>query len=207
MENWPHIFSKSSDSVLTAALAPSHLLPHLMFVFFTLFVALTSFPVVTFLCPPASSSESRTQNKDLFEPHKEASGGDGKSDGHILRHFFDDWPRSVQEPDSRGRSSGASPMNSATCLSISIPGNSSSSDVSLKLSTGNGDEPGHQEDGHAERGQPPLNWAAGWAVNHMASMGGPLAEALRSSNSHSSPTSVLHQLPRGTVSETSIVST
>ncbi|KAF3441703.1 hypothetical protein FNV43_RR15618 [Rhamnella rubrinervis] len=150
-----------------------------------------------------SSSESRTENKDLFEPNNEVSG-DGKSDGHILRHFFDDWPRSLPEADSRGGSI-ASPMNSATSLSISIPGNSSS-DVSLKLSTGDGDEPGHQE-GHAEREQPQLNWAAGWAMNRMASMGGPLAEALRSSNSHSSPTSVLHQLSRGSVSETSFVST
>ncbi|KAH7512121.1 growth-regulating factor 3 isoform X2 [Ziziphus jujuba] len=158
-----------------------------------------------------SSSESRTENKDLFQPHnhQELVSKDGKSDGHILRHFFDDWPRSIQEPDNGGNNSKAiaSPMNSATSLSISIPGNSSS-DVSLKLSTGNnGDEAGrHQEAVREQHRQ--LNWASGWAANHMASMGGPLAEALRSSsNSHSSPTSVLHQLPRGSVSETSFVST
>ncbi|KAJ0041454.1 hypothetical protein Pint_28224 [Pistacia integerrima] len=39
------------------------------------------------------------------------------------------------------------------------------------------------------------------------SMGGPLAEALRSSTSNSSPTSVLHQLPRSSTFEASFVST
>ncbi|TYG73752.1 hypothetical protein ES288_D04G127000v1 [Gossypium darwinii] len=76
-------------------------------------------------------------------------------------------PRSLQQPDNPAES----PMSSATCLSISMPGNSSS-DVSLKLSTGKGDQ---------------LNWAAGWASNQVASMGGPLAEALRSSMSNSQP--------------------
>ncbi|TYJ39730.1 hypothetical protein E1A91_A04G089400v1 [Gossypium mustelinum] len=76
-------------------------------------------------------------------------------------------PRSLQQPDNHAES----PMSSATCLSISMPGNSSS-DVSLKLSTGNGDQ---------------LNWAAGWASYQAASMGGPLAEALRSSISNSQP--------------------
>ncbi|KAK8303036.1 hypothetical protein V6Z11_D04G125100 [Gossypium hirsutum] len=75
--------------------------------------------------------------------------------------------RSLQQPDNPAES----PMSSATCLSISMPGNSSS-DVSLKLSTGKGDQ---------------LNWAAGWASNQVASMGGPLAEALRSSMSNSQP--------------------
>ncbi|XVE96481.1 hypothetical protein REPUB_Repub02eG0225600 [Reevesia pubescens] len=125
---------------------------------------------------------------------------DNRSDGHILRHFFDDWPRSLQEPDNAG--TNPSQMNSATCLSISMPGNSSS-DVSLKLSTGNGDQLGSQDN---QRDQPQLNWATGWTSNQMASMGGPLAEALRSS-SNSSPASILHQLPRGTASETGYVST
>ncbi|XP_022744142.1 growth-regulating factor 3 [Durio zibethinus] len=145
-----------------------------------------------------SSSESKNEHRGLFEAHTEV---DNRSDGHILRHFFDDWPRSLQESDNSG--TNASRMNSATCLSISIPGNSSS-DVSLKLSTGNGDQLGSRDN---ERDQPQLNWAAGWASNHVASMGGPLAEALRSSTSNSSPTSVLHQLPRGSASETSYVST
>ncbi|XVF07725.1 hypothetical protein REPUB_Repub06bG0164400 [Reevesia pubescens] len=145
-----------------------------------------------------SSSESKNEHKGLFEVQNEV---DNRSDGHILRHFFDDWPRSLQEPDNAG--TNASPMNSATSLSISMLGNSSS-DVSLKLSTGNGDQLGPQD---SKRDQPQLNWAAGWASNQVASMGGPLAEALRSSTSNSSPTSVLHQLPRGSASEISYVST
>ncbi|PPS12923.1 hypothetical protein GOBAR_AA07711 [Gossypium barbadense] len=107
----------------------------------------------------------------------------------------------LQDPDNNG--TNASPMNSATCLTISMPGNSSS-DVSLKLSTGNGDS---RREHHQ---QPPLNWAmGGWAAsNQVASMGGPLAEALRSSStSNSSPTSVLHQLPKGSTSEISYIST
>lgn len=144
-----------------------------------------------------SSSEPKSEYKGLFEAQNEVNN---RSDGHILRPFFDDWPRSL--PDNGG--TNASPMNSGTCLSISMPGNSSS-DVSLKLSTGNADLLGQRE---SEKDQPQLNWAAGWASNHVASMGGPLAEALRSS-SNSSPTSVLHQLPRarGSASETSFVTT
>lgn len=153
--------------------------------------------LIIFLC---SSSDVKTENKS----HNEVTS-EGKSDGHILRHFFDDWPRSLQEPDNVGNSNNStSPMNSATSLSISITGNSSS-DVSLKLSTGDGEEPSPPE-AHSDREQPQLGWAAGWASNPMASMGGPLAEALRSSNSNSSPTSVLHQLPRASAAETCIVS-
>ncbi|KAG2686519.1 hypothetical protein I3760_09G009200 [Carya illinoinensis] len=148
-----------------------------------------------------SCSGSKTENKGLFEAQNDAVNG--KSDGHILRHFFDDWPRSLQESDNAG--SNASPMNSATCLSISMPENSSS-DVSLKLSTGNGDVPGSR-DGNAEPEQPQMNWAAGWSTNQVASMGGPLAEALRSSTSNLSPTSVLHQLHRASASEASFVGT
>ncbi|KAE8098502.1 hypothetical protein FH972_016559 [Carpinus fangiana] len=159
-------------------------------------------PSVDLLHLSQSSLGFKTENKGLFEAQNEASA-DGKSDGHILRHFFDDWPRSsLQESDNTG--SNASPMNSSTCLSISMLENSPS-DVSLKLSTGNGDEPGSR-DSNAEPGQPQLNWAAGWATNQVASMGGPLAEALRSSTSNSSPTSVLHQLPRGHATEASLVS-
>ncbi|KAM5559558.1 growth-regulating factor 3 [Rosa sericea] len=135
---------------------------------------------------------------DLLQlKQREVSGG-VQSDNHILRPFFDDWPGQLQEPDN-GRGN-ASSMNTATSLSISIRGNTSS-DVSLKLSTGNGVEPGQESE------QPQLNWPTGWGSNHMASMGGPLAEALRSSNSNSSPTSVLNQLPRGSVCETSFIST
>lgn len=178
----------------------------LLFIFlkaFSLCCSLLDFFVVSCSFVPRSSLGSKTENKSgLFEAQHEVSA-DGKSDGHVLRHFFDDWPRSLQESDNAG--SNSSPMNSATCLSISMPGNSSS-DVSLKLSTGIGEEPGSR-DSNAESEQPQLNWASGWATNHVSSMGGPLAEALRSSTSNSSPTSVLHQLPRGSASETSFVST
>ncbi|CAI0407518.1 unnamed protein product [Linum tenue] len=113
--------------------------------------------------------------------------------GHVLRHFFDDWPRESED-------SGAG--HSSTCLTISMP--ATASDVSLKLATGN--DGGEEEGGGSERAQAQINWATGWAGNHM---GGPLAEAFRSSSSasNSSPTSVLGQLPRVTASaETSFVS-
>ncbi|XP_055809203.1 growth-regulating factor 3-like [Solanum dulcamara] len=113
------------------------------------------------------------------------------SSGQILRHFFDDWPRQqLQEGD-----------NAATSLSISIPGGGSnpSSDFSLKLSTGNDYDSGAQVS-NVERST--------WGTSHqVASMGGPLAEALRSSTTNSSPTSVLHQLARGSTSEASYIST
>ncbi|XP_012441744.2 growth-regulating factor 3 isoform X1 [Gossypium raimondii] len=121
-------------------------------------------PPVDLLRLNYSSSDSNNVHKGLFEAQNEVNN---RSDGQMLRHFFDDRPRSLQQPDNHAES----PMSSATCLSISMPGNSSS-DVSLKLSTGNGDQ---------------LNWAAGWASNQVASMGGPLAEALRSSMSNSQP--------------------
>ncbi|KAI8013647.1 Growth-regulating factor 4 [Camellia lanceoleosa] len=152
-------------------------------------------------------SESKPENKlSLFETQNEVSG-DGKSSGRVLRCFFDDWPRSLQQPSNTG--TNASPVTSSTCLSISTLNNPPPSDFSLKLSTGNGDDrPGHQEVS-VERERLQLNWAASWGTNPVAPMGGPLAEALRSSTaSNSSPTSVLHQLQRGTTSETaSYVST
>ncbi|MBA0838157.1 hypothetical protein Goarm_010246 [Gossypium armourianum] len=121
-------------------------------------------PPVDLLRLNYSSSDSKNVHKGLFEAQNEVNN---RSDGQMLRHFFDDRPRSLQQPDNHA----GSPMSSATCLSISMPGNSSS-DVSLKLSTGNGDQ---------------LNWATGWASNQVASMGGPLAEALRSSMSNPQP--------------------
>ncbi|PSS23604.1 Growth-regulating factor like [Actinidia chinensis var. chinensis] len=147
--------------------------------------------------------ESRTQNNGPFESQNEVSGG-GKSGGGVLRHFFDDWPRSLQDP-GRAESNG-SPITSSTGLSISTPCDPTS-DFSLKLSTGNGDEQGHQE-GSVRRDGLQLNWAGGWGTNQVGPMGGPLAEALRSSSTtNSSPTSVLNQLARGSASETSYVST
>ncbi|KAK7392574.1 hypothetical protein VNO78_21017 [Psophocarpus tetragonolobus] len=124
---------------------------------------------------------TQSDNKNMFENHDHVDG-DGKSDGHVLRHFFDDWPRTLHEPDNGGRN-GSRNNNSGICLSMSTTG-ITSSDVSLKLSTGYGEE-----------------------VCHVASMGGPLAEALRSSTSStSSPTSVLLQLPPSSACETNIIS-
>ncbi|KAI5425541.1 growth-regulating factor 3 [Lathyrus oleraceus] len=160
------------------------------------------------------SSGSNNEEKRLFENEDDHVGGDGRSGGQMLRHFFDDWPRSLQESDNGGSSS--------TCLSISMPGNnntnktSSSSDVSLKLSTGYGEEPCPRnvnvglETEQQQQQQIQLNWVGGWNSGNQvsSSMGGPLAEALRSSStSTSSPTSVLHQLPRSSASETSYIST
>ncbi|KAL2345193.1 hypothetical protein Fmac_006478 [Flemingia macrophylla] len=149
------------------------------------------------------SSGTKHEDKSLFESEDHV-GGDGRSGGHMLRHFFDDWPRSLQDSDNVENNAG-------TCLSISMPGNASS-DVSLKLSTGYGEDPGPRSENvdlEVEAEQLQLNWAGGWASStQVPSMGGPLAEALRSSStSTSSPTSVLHHLPRGSVSETSFIST
>ncbi|KAI7752956.1 hypothetical protein M8C21_026697 [Ambrosia artemisiifolia] len=122
------------------------------------------------------------------------------SSGRVLRPFFNDWPRTVEEQEVL-----------ATSLSISVPGDVGS-DFSLKLATGNdgGGHRGEEMNGDRERG--PLNWGMLWGAHQAGSMGGPLAEALRSSSvsNSSSPTSVLHQLQRGsstTASETSYVST
>ncbi|CAN4117230.1 unnamed protein product [Withania somnifera] len=95
---------------------------------------------------------------------------DGKSNGQILLHFFDDWPRQQLQEQNENASS----MASATSLSISMPGNPSS-DVSLKLSTGDRHNSGTRLS-NVERST--------WGTNHVASMGGPLAEALRSSMSN-----------------------
>ncbi|KAK0585499.1 hypothetical protein LWI29_029494 [Acer saccharum] len=150
-----------------------------------------------------SSSVSRADDhKALFGSQNEVNN---RSDGRILRHFFDDWPRSLEESNNAATTTTRR-SNATTCLSISTPGNSS--DVSLKLSTGNvGEEPGHGGSRGREESLTQLNWATGWTSNQVASMGGPLAEALRSSGPHSSPTSVLHQLPRSSASGTSYVST
>ncbi|KAF7146348.1 hypothetical protein RHSIM_Rhsim04G0134400 [Rhododendron simsii] len=137
------------------------------------------------------SSESRSDNKALFETQNEVQ----KSGTGVLHPFFDDWPpRSLQEP--------------GTALSISTPGINPPSDFSLKLSTGNGDGVGQRDGNNVDRDRLQLNWAGEWGTNLAAPMGGPLAEALRSSStSNFSPTSVLHRLQRGSPSETSYIST
>ncbi|GAB4833448.1 hypothetical protein Ancab_031691 [Ancistrocladus abbreviatus] len=136
------------------------------------------------------SSELKHGKMGFFD---EASG-DGKSNNNsrVLRCFFDDWPRS-------SGNTGSSPATSATCLTMSAPGNPSPD--FLKLSTGgNGEE---------QEARPQLSWTTiGWAggSNQVAPVGGPLAEALRSST-NSSPTSVLHQMARRSASDhTSFVS-
>ncbi|XP_057777812.1 growth-regulating factor 3-like isoform X2 [Salvia miltiorrhiza] len=100
-----------------------------------------------------------------------------------LRHFFHDWPRSLDQAAD----------DAATNLSIST------SDFSLKLGSGSGDG------GEGSRSQ--MNWGMAWEAAHRsAPMGGPLAEALRSSlSTSSSPTSVLHRLQRTSASHTSFV--
>ena len=156
------------------------------------------FFVFCFGCSPPGP---KTENKSLFEHQTENVSGDGRADGRVLRHFFDDWPRSIQEPDN-----SATGGITSTYLSMSILGHQSS-DVSLKLSTGNGDVQSRSQERERERERAQLNWAPGWGTHQSAQMGGPLAEALRSATSNSSPTSVLHQLPRGTALDTSYVTT
>ncbi|KAJ4891754.1 Growth-regulating factor 3 [Raphanus sativus] len=136
----------------------------------------------------SQSSELKQGSNNHKRPYESHNGfGNNSSDGgHTLRHFFDDWPRS--EADS-----SSSPMNSTTCLSISMPVNSSS-DVSLKLSTGNEEEEARSNNNRRDQ-QNMSWWSGGGSLPNHHNMGGPLAEALRSSSS-SSPTSVLHQLWR-----------
>ncbi|KAJ1419513.1 WRC domain [Sesbania bispinosa] len=135
------------------------------------------------------SSGIKNDSKSLFE-NKDHVDGDDRSNGHILRHFFDDWPR--------GESNAGRINSSVTCLSISTP----SSDVSLKLSTGYREEQCPRNENVEAQQQLQLNWAEGWrSATQLASMGGPLAEALRSSTPTSSQTSVLLQLPLSSASE------
>ncbi|KAI3924908.1 hypothetical protein MKW98_031159 [Papaver atlanticum] len=167
--------------------------------------SLSGSPSIELLHLNQRSSQNRVGN------HDNNMSGEAKPDGQVLRHFFDDWPRSNQKSNG-GVGNNSSPATSTTCLSISTPGNNNpSSDFSLKLSTGNVDERDQGREmngGGAERRQ--MNWGGGWGTHQMGSMGGgPLAEALRSSSitNSSSPTSVLHELRRGSISETSSVST
>ncbi|KAI4364204.1 hypothetical protein MLD38_020329 [Melastoma candidum] len=136
-------------------------------------------------------------NRSRSRPPPELMSQCDSSGGQVLRHFFDNWPRPLQEPN----------VASSTGLSISTARNSSS-DVSLKLSTGDS-ERGGAVDGDPEKNRVQgSNWLVGWLPNQVGSMGGPLAEALRSSAtmSRSSPTSVLHRMTCGLASETSLMS-
>ncbi|KAL8168137.1 hypothetical protein V2J09_009636 [Rumex salicifolius] len=102
---------------------------------------------------------------DGKSPYKAQNDQSGDSTSK-LRHFFDDWPK----PDNTGGIHGTSTVNSATCLSISTPRENPSVDF-LKLSTGNG---GDQLSRNVDDGE----WSG---ANQADAMGGPLAEALRSS--------------------------
>ncbi|KAF6166054.1 hypothetical protein GIB67_012951 [Kingdonia uniflora] len=161
-----------------------------------------SSPSIDLLQLNQRSSDSMPQSRGIIDTQNNNLSNDGRSEGQLLRHFFDDWPRSNQESGVLGNN--VSPSASTTCLSISIPENPSS-DFSLKLSTGNEDEPESRER-NINMEQPLLHWGGGWGTNQVSSMGGPLAEALRSSTTNS-PTSVLHELRRGSMSETSSFST
>ncbi|CAN8287430.1 unnamed protein product [Cochlearia groenlandica] len=139
-------------------------------------------------CSEMKQETNNNNNKRPYESHN-GFANNGSDGGHILRHFFDDWPRS--EPDNSSNT-----MSSATCLSISTPGNTSS-DVSLKLSTGDEERGRCNNNNNGREHQQNMSWWSNGGSNHNShhhhNMGGPLAEALRSSSS-SSPTSVLHQL-------------
>ncbi|KAL5974591.1 hypothetical protein ACLOJK_031261 [Asimina triloba] len=151
-----------------------------------------------------SSNVGKAEHGPQLQIHEqnvsgEESHGEGQSDGHVLRQFFDDWPRSQQEPGTA--SCNSSPATSSTHLSISMPGNPSS-DFSLKLATGDNElgVPGGNARDHR------TIWAS-WGAHHDAAMGGPLAEALRSqSSTAASPTSVLHKA-YGSLSEASSICT
>nr|XP_019703148.1 growth-regulating factor 3 isoform X1 [Elaeis guineensis] len=162
--------------------------------------------LILFCRPPDGKTVQGSLLESYYGSYSSPEFHDDKPDGHVLRRFFDDWPRSQQEPNTNTSINARSAASTAQ-LSISVPGNLSS-DFSLKLSTGNGDKPGpsSNRDNGDGRVHPPLpNWSS-WGNHGEASMGGPLAEALRSSTSTPSPTSVL-QRPNGSISETSSIST
>ncbi|XP_047312226.1 growth-regulating factor 3-like [Impatiens glandulifera] len=98
----------------------------------------------------------------------------------VLRHFFDDWPRPPLHQTENSDDTG--PVTLSTSTNVS--------DFSLKLATGHEDDTNN----NTERDLNQLNWASGW--RGAGPMGGPLAEALRTSTTDSSPTSVLHHLAR-----------
>ncbi|KAL7092201.1 hypothetical protein ACP275_12G151100 [Erythranthe tilingii] len=166
------------------------------------------FPRFTLSAPPHSSDllhlNQRPAAKSIIETkvHLEQSQSNNKT----LRHFFDDWPpKPLGHDDDNSMMTPSS--SSSTKLSISMPENPSS-DFSLKLGTGGdgGEAAGGNRVVVDEDSSSRLNWGMmTWQNNPAAPMGGPLAEALRSSVSNSSPTSVLHRLPPGGASQSSYV--
>ncbi|KAL5717101.1 hypothetical protein ACHQM5_010172 [Ranunculus cassubicifolius] len=150
-------------------------------------------------------SEERTGNVGLLDiQNGKLCGAESGPDGQLLRQFFDDWPRSNE--DSSGVADKNGGPSTTTGISISSTP-SSDTEFSLKLSTGNVDETVYRDVNGGEEPSQQLDWGTGWSGHQASSMGGPLAEALRSSISNASPTSVLYELHRGTASETSSAST
>ncbi|CAN8254670.1 unnamed protein product [Cochlearia groenlandica] len=124
----------------------------------------------------SETKQESSNNNNNKRPYEAKNGFNNvrSEDGHILRHFFDDWPaRSLSD-----LSTTSSPMNSTTTCHLS--------DVSLKLSTGN------EEEEERNNNDENMNW---WSCNgenqqqnnnnnNNNNMGGPLAEALRSASHH-----------------------
>ncbi|PIA39214.1 hypothetical protein AQUCO_02700414v1 [Aquilegia coerulea] len=135
----------------------------------------------------------------LLEDQCDNKYSENRTDGGQTRHFFDDWPRSQQEPN--GININAKPENlpAGDCQP--------SSDFSLKLATGNGDEQSSRDGDIGTGEHNRLSWGTEWGNHQMSSMGGPLAEALQHSASSSSPTSVLRGATHRSVSDLSGVST
>ncbi|GAB2235851.1 hypothetical protein Drorol1_Dr00026293 [Drosera rotundifolia] len=120
-----------------------------------------------------------SESKPQHEP-----SGDDSSNNRVLRCFFDAWPQSSDHTNS-----GSS--NSSASLSMVPTPKNPSSDF-LKLSTGsNGQDPETHR---------PMNWWGGSSNT----VGGPLAEALRSPTG-SSPANALHQLQRASACDSSFV--
>ncbi|KAK9734216.1 hypothetical protein RND81_04G123400 [Saponaria officinalis] len=120
------------------------------------------------------SAEFRSDKNSLFSTQHDSTSVDDKSNNKVLMHFFDDHPKT-----------NANNLSSSTSLSMSTPIPENSTSDFLRLSTGNAEELGRRdgsETGEQEGGR--VSWTGTWGGN---SMGGPLAEAFRSS-SNSSPT-------------------
>ncbi|KAK9127685.1 hypothetical protein Syun_016482 [Stephania yunnanensis] len=149
------------------------------------------------------SSEVKMGSEICLEAHNVEVG---RSEGQqLLRHFFDERPKSQVEPNSIFHNADPTSVTT-TGLSIAIPRSLSSGDFSLKLSTGNADHAASSGEMTVRTEQSHQSWGREWGSQQGSSMAGLLGEMLRSSSSNS-PTSVLHELRRGCVSETSSIST
>lgn len=168
----------------------------------------TSTTLVVFPCISCRQSNINTVEKNLQSDCLNVylkDLQDNKAEGYVLQSFLDEWPKSQRE-NADSINYTVHPASTTTHLSISAPGNQSS-DFSLKLSTGNPEKPGQDNKNGCEIQllAQPSNKGTGWVSYGQASMGGPLAEALRSSASTHSPTSVLHS-SNGSISEISSIS-